>query len=166
MCKETSLNSVQITLDGDRELHNRTRNEHGKPSYDKILNNIINFCQYSPENTVILRINYTAEVINAGLKDVFAAIPVEIRPQIKVLFQRVWQTVGVEQSPEALREHTDYVQKIGFPLASSTAYNLFQGRLCYADAMNYANINFDGNVFRCTAYEYCSGNRMGYLNDE
>lgn len=163
-CKETRLTSVQITLDGNRELHNRTRNEQGKPSFDRILENIINFCRSNIENEVILRINYTKEVIEAGLKEVFESIPDEVRPQIRVNFQRVWQTVGIEKTSEALMEHLKYIKELGYPLVNNTAFDIYRGKQCYADMINYANINYDGNVFRCTAKEYSPENRLGYLD--
>lgn len=166
LCKDTGLKVVQITLDGNRELHNRTRNEQGKPSFDRILGNIIGFCQCSPDNEVVLRVNYTQEVLEAGLKEVLASIPTEVRAQIRMNFQRVWQTVGVEKSSKTLLDHLEYAKELGYPLVNNTAYGLFQGRQCYADMVNYANINYDGNVFRCTAKEYSLQNRLGYLNEE
>lgn len=38
--------------------------------------------------------------------------------------------------------------------------------LCYADRKNYANINYDGNVYKCTARDYTPENALGYLNAE
>lgn len=163
--KEIALASIQVTLDGNREMHDRTRNNQGAPSFDRILDNIVNYCSYDANNSVILRINYTDEVIRAGLKDVFVAIPSNIRPQIKVNFQRVWQTIGVEKSEEALQEHLDYIKELGYPDVNNSSYAMFYGRKCYADSTNYANINYDGNVFRCTARDYDPKQRLGYLNE-
>lgn len=165
-CKDIELKLLQITLDGNRELHNKTRNNNGAPSFDKILNNVIEYCSFDSENKVILRINYTNEVIETGLKDVFASIPVSVRSQISINFQRVWQTIGTSKSPEALLDNIKYTEKLGFPLTHNSSFAVFRGKLCYADSLNYANINYDGNVYRCTANEYSLQNRLGYLNDK
>ena len=40
-CKNIGLKNFQITLDGDKESHDKIRNQGGKPSFDKILQNCI-----------------------------------------------------------------------------------------------------------------------------
>lgn len=54
----------------------------------------------------------------------------------------------------------------GFRLSFNTSYNIFKGILCYADRKNYANINYDGKVYRCTAQDYTSENVLGHLSEE
>jgi uncharacterized protein len=36
---------------------------------------------------------------------------------------------------------------------------------CYADSRNQLLINYDGNVYKCTARDFSSTNRDGYLNE-
>lgn len=92
-CKEINLNSLQITLDGDEHSHNKTRNRNGEPSFNKIMNNCINYCSYSSSsNQLMLRINYTDKVIQTDFAKVLEVIPEAIRSQIDVQFKRVWQT--------------------------------------------------------------------------
>lgn len=165
-CVETELSSIQVTLDGNRELHNKTRNHNGQPSFDRIINNAINFCRSSKQNKIILRVNYTDEVIKNDLKEVFERIPTEIRPQMEISFHRVWQTIGIQKSTSNVINNTQYVEKLGFALSHNTSYALYNGKVCYADSRNYANINFDGNVYRCTANDYVKKDRLGYLDEE
>lgn len=40
-CMEIRLNELQVTLDGDKEAHNKIRNQKGELSFDKILQNCI-----------------------------------------------------------------------------------------------------------------------------
>lgn len=165
-CTETKLSTIQVTLDGNRELHNKTRNQNGSPSFDIILNNIINYCKNHKDNKIILRVNYTNEVIKAGMKDVFESIPPEVREQMEISFHRVWQTVGVEKSKNDVANNVKHIENMNFAISRNTSFERYKGVVCYADSENYANINYDGSVYRCTADDYNKENRLGYLNEE
>lgn len=167
-CKEFNLTSLQVTLDGDEENHNKTRNKAGEPSFQKILDNCINYCSYSADNRLILRINYTDKIIKTDFSKVLQDIPCGIRPQIEIQFKRVWQTYETkkEKTPEGLLLNMERLRKENFKLAYHLDMDFVQGCLCYADRMNYANINFDGKVYRCTAMDYNDTNSLGYLDSE
>lgn len=61
--KENELNHIQITLDGCRENHNRTRFlKHNKSgTYDIILNNIIRVSKELPSTSISVRVNINKE---------------------------------------------------------------------------------------------------------
>lgn len=165
---EINLRNIQVTLDGDENSHNNTRNMKGKPSFNIIIQNCIDFCSYSKNNTVILRINYTDEIIQTDFSHVLNVIPKEFRSQIDVQFKRVWQTYETkkQKTPVGLKENKDNIRKMCFNSAYHTSVAAFSGYSCYADRLNYANINFDGKVYRCTAMDYNSNNSLGYLNSK
>lgn len=165
-CTEVKLARIQVTLDGNRELHNKTRNQNGNPSFDIILNNIINYCKCHKENKITLRVNYTNEVIKIGMKEVFESIPSEVRDQMEISFHRVWQTVGVEKSKNDVANNLQYIESMNFAISRNTPFARYKGMVCYADSANYANINYDGSVYRCTADDYKKENRLGYLNED
>lgn len=165
-CVETELSSIQVTLDGNREHHNKTRNHNGTPSYDIILNNIINYCKVSKSNKIILRINYTNEVIKNDMQAVFTSIPEIIRPQIEVSFHRVWQTIGIEKSTIDVQNKIEALQTMKFATVQNAIYARYKGYVCYADSLNYININFDGSIYKCTANDYKKENRLGYVDKE
>lgn len=50
-------------------------------------------------------------------------------------------------------------------MSVNTNYNKFGGISCYADRINYANINYDGNVYKCTAQDYTSETALGFLDE-
>lgn len=167
-CKEFDLTSLQITLDGDESNHNKTRNRNGEPSFQKILDNCINYCSYSADNRLILRINYTDKIIKTDFSKVLEDIPSDIRSQIEIQFKRVWQTYDIkkEKTPEGLLLNMEKLRNKNFKLAYHLDMNFVRGCLCYADRKNYANINFDGKVYRCTAMDYNAANSLGYLDNE
>lgn len=64
-----------------------------------------------------------------------------------------------------LDENFFKLKKEGFNLSVNTNYNKFGGISCYADRINYANINYDGNVYKCTAQDYTSETALGFLDE-
>ena len=167
---EINLRYFQITLDGDKSTHNQIRNQRGNPSFDRIIQNCVDICTLMPDSTIMLRINYTKESIKTQFHKVLEIIPFECRKQIVVQFQRVWQTYSSgEDNQEAknyLKENENALRENGFEVSYTHHYSIFKGHVCYADRKHYANINYDGNVFRCTARDYSPQNSFGWLNDE
>lgn len=169
-CIEIKLYDLQVTLDGDREAHDKIRHQRGEPSFDRILQNCIALTNASPEVSIRLRINYNTKSIQNDFSRVLDCIPKRLRSQFRIQFQRIWQTYEKEGSDEMVKKVLDdnfaKLKESGFRLSFNTSYNIFKGILCYADRKNYANINYDGKVYRCTARDYTSENALGYLSEE
>jgi len=167
---QIDLRHFQITLDGDKSTHDQIRNQRGNPSFDRIIQNIIDICCLLPDSNITLRINYTDESIRTQFYNVLNVISMECRKQISVQFQRVWQTYSInkdnEEAKKFLKDNEDTLRKNGFSVSHNHNYSIFKGHVCYADRKNYANINYDGNVFRCTARDYSPNNSFGYLNEK
>lgn len=66
---------IQITLDGDKESHDKIRNQGGKPSFDKILQNSIALCNSCSDAVIKLRINYNTDNIQHDFSEVLREIP-------------------------------------------------------------------------------------------
>ncbi len=69
------IKSVQITIDGPPEWHNKLRPfSSGKPSFDIIKNNIENFVEYDNNSYLVLRINVCDDSYNSviDLLDIFS----------------------------------------------------------------------------------------------
>lgn len=57
-----NLNKIQITVDGNKAYHNKSRiHKSGIPTYDIIMNNIENVFRYMPDCHVIVRVNLHSE---------------------------------------------------------------------------------------------------------
>lgn len=169
-CKEINLNLLQITLDGDRKIHNRVRNDKGKPSFDQILENCIYYLQKHEKGFIRLRVNYTTHsIVGVNYAQILSFIPQEIRSRIQVQFQRVWQTYDKEGNDlnvkHSLDENIKNLSTFGFAHSGNNQYSLYKGFVCYADRRHYANINYDGKVYRCTAQDYKLENSLGYINE-
>lgn len=154
---QLNFNYVQITLDGNETLHNQIRytaDNHG--SYRRIISNIILLVKYGIG--VILRFNYTPDNIES-IKDVakeFSELSKEQRNLIHVSLHRVWQEADVDSST---LEHTiSAFTKVGIA-AKPTLF----GEYCYADKGNSVVINYNGDLYKCTAVDFFNTPRDGYL---
>lgn len=164
--------SLQITLDGNRHRHDMVRkNRNGNPSYDTILHNCKKLLE-CPNVHLTLRCNFTSDSIACftdvitDLKQVLGDEPANIN-NLTIDFHRVWQDQNRQISNRddiTITEET--VKKLfaneGFNLTARKDINRYR---CYADRMNHALINFDGNVFRCTARDFTPQRAEGKLTE-
>lgn len=164
MLREIKMMRFQITIDGNKKTHNKVRNQNGKPSFDEIVNNIISICTYIPNIHITLRINYTNEILKQDIGETLSLFPKQIRKNIRVDFQRVWQTEGERNAVELLR-NIDLASDMGFAPALCGEYSIHRYHRCYADRFNFAHINFDGKVYRCTARDYSQRYECGELSE-
>lgn len=159
----------QITLDGGRETHNKTRfSMGGIGSYDRIMANIIRLIESNIK--VILRINYTStNIFNVSniLYDI-DTIKQEYRDNLNVDFQRIWQDNDAELNDdviECLNENIRLFYAKGFQVSSHKILDSVRNS-CYGDKRNHSLVNYNGDIFSCTARNFSSQNRDGYLSSE
>lgn len=167
--EDIKLSGFQITLDGYKDLHNKTRFEkRGDDSYSKIILNINKICSTVNDASVNIRINYTNKNIrNIGLiaDDIWA----ENRDKTYITLQRVWQTRKIEDDKnieEQLNEQIESLRSKGIKVNyNRTVY--CQGVRCYADTVRQSVVNFDGTLYKCTARNFADWKAsVGYLSDE
>lgn len=158
----------QITLDGDKNDHDKTRffkNGHG--SYERIVNNIVLLA--GSGISVIVRINYTSANINesANVLGFFKGLTKSEKKQIQFDFQRVWQERSNEEdeTEQKVQLIRDSFRKEGFiVLTNYIPHNVKES--CYGDKINHLLINYDGLVFGCTARDFIEANCIGKLSDD
>ena len=157
--------SFQITLDGGREAHDKIRRSaSGAGSYDRILSNLRKLLEGGMG--VTLRINFTARNIRsipsiaADLKDLSA----DVRRRLSIDFQRVWQDNAIDNDHPQLEEDIEIFRR-EFPNVVEH-YQRIDGfhSPCYGDRLNECVINYNGDVYKCTARDFTSANRAGVLN--
>lgn len=163
--KSFNVNSFQITLDGDREHHDKTRfiKTTQRGSYDRILENVKKLLE--KKINVVLRINFTEEKI-PFLKTIASDIPQlseDAKSYLTVDFQRVWQD-GESDISKNINNVIDCFKNAGL----QTSYFIEQlsgyQRPCYADYRNEVLINYNGDVYKCTARDFKPENRNGVLS--
>ena len=168
--KSIKLYSFQITLDGDKESHNKTRNQKGAPSFDKIISNIIKLRELIPQTFVRLRINYTDEIIKKDYESILKQFPLSIRKNMSVDFQRVWQTINEVNSNnidnDDLKKAIDIANNLGYLVPLDGIYSIGKCNQCYVDRYNFAHVNYDGKIYKCTSRDYSDKYVCGELTSE
>lgn len=166
--EEIQLTSFQITLDGNKDIHNKTRFEtRGDDSYTRIIRNINLICQHIKDACVTLRINYTNKNL-VDLGHIADDINPDNRHKIGVSMQRVWQTRGTETeiSEQQIETEIEYMRSRDLQVRhNATVY--CTGMRCYADSVLQSVVNYDGSLFKCTARDFAKLTAsVGYLNEE
>ena len=158
----------QITLDGNEEEHDKTRfHSNGRGTYRDIIGNIHKLINH--QIGVVVRINYTHKNASS-VPDIFREfkdIPNEKRKYLRFDFQCVWQERSTEESDfeATIMEIRRSFEKEGFNVLA----NYLPKRAtdsCYGDKKNHALINYNGDIFGCTARDFSATNRLGVLNEE
>ncbi|MBL7787087.1 MAG: radical SAM protein [Chitinophagales bacterium] len=163
--KELSVNHFQITLDGDKEHHDTIRFVSKKRgSYDDIVQNIILLANNGLPVTV--RINYTAhnlDNLTSILEDLTLLTP-EGKQNITISLHKVWQETDKSLGTK-VNTFINLAKKAGFNTAQDILIDSVRNS-CYADKNNHATINYNGEVFKCTARDFKSGNKEGELHSD
>lgn len=155
--------TFQITLDGHRDKHNAVRKfkANGNGTFDVITRNIINILNFLPKASITLRINYDVQTLSEP--DTLLQFVSNFKGKnLTVSLHRVWQVSPDEIDREALFDFMVQIKNMGigvslqgFPLGMYT---------CYADKLNACVVNYNGDVFKCTARDFKSESRCGTLD--
>ena len=162
--------SFQITLDGGREMHNRTRfTKGGGESFDTILANIHTLIRHSI--LVVLRINYTSKNIESvgEIIDNILSLSDKDKSYLTVDLQRVWQdiddSVPFDTAYQKAKEFRMILKKANVRVTNSRTLDSVKNS-CYGDKKNHLLINYNGDIFTCTARDFTSENRYGILDTD
>lgn len=157
--------TFQITLDGHRYRHNQVRNNGAKTgSYDVIIANIKKCLDYG--FNINCRINLSDETFNDDLLQIIEDFSDLQDTQKQLIFyslHKVWQVESNLDSEikNLLKEFKNRNMNVGTGNSIDTVRNS-----CYGDKKNQATINFNGDVYKCTARDFKPENREGVLMDD
>lgn len=155
---------MQITLDGNESLHNHTKSLEGKhPTFRKIISNICNCVQH--KINVMVRFNYTHENINSfyDVIDEFKTLPEDEKRNLSFSMHKVWQepnSPGLDKDVTALKEtfsSEGFIVDFAEPLSKER---------CYGDRENFIVINYNGDLYKCTARDFTPSNKEGLLTSD
>jgi uncharacterized protein len=160
----------QITFDGYRNEHNKVRYIGTKGSYDTIVANIKTLLAAGMH--VRARINYTNNNIKQAfcIIDDFKELSQQAKDELLVFdFHRVWQTdtggSEINAANDCMKELSDMMRDKGFrTIVRYSPNNMYNS--CYADKRNSVVINYNGDIFKCTARDFTTENRAGYLSSD
>jgi uncharacterized protein len=154
--------TYQITIDGNRDFHNRVRYGSGRTeTFDIIVKNIHNSIHYG--SNVSVRFNYTADNIYTFIDVLssFTDLDKKEKELVSFNFQQIWQDIAKHGKIEKDVENVSKIfEQNGFRVQSDTIYTRHN---CYADTSNSVVINYNGDIFKCTARDFLTADREGVL---
>lgn len=157
--------SFQITLDGDKTKHDEVRHYKNSKagSYDKILSNLRRITDNLVNYQIRLRINCDNKTLR-NRTDLLDGIDFLDRKKSVIAIHRVWQIDEKSMDKSRILQFVDEASRRNFKVEFMQLACLKE-HICYADLFNEAVINYNGDVFKCTAREFLQENREGVLTD-
>lgn len=155
--------SFQITIDGGKQVHDSVRKtKGGEPTYARIVEHIHQTLSHG--FPVGVRFNYTAKSIPSFVDVVkdFSHLLQEQKQLVNFTFQRVWQdNEGDASQVEQQVEHIERAfEQAGLFVNNAKSYIV---PYCYADGVNTAVVNYNGDLFKCTARDFAPKSKEGTL---
>ena len=161
------LHHFQITLDGNREFHDKVKFQNGcESTFDYVLGNIDRMMRNSDRIQLTLRINYTHDNLsNDIVGEVSLRLSPEIRKRITILPRKVWQKEVDRSYVNELYRILDLFEEMGFRVERWSPIRNYIP--CYASRKYYNSINYNGHLLKCTASDDMYREEpMGYLEED
>lgn len=162
---EINLFQLQITLDGNREHHNKVKFSPAiNDAYGVTVKNIHTLCRTLDSPRIELRINYTKDNINSTF-EILDALDQDVRKFILVSPHIVWQEI---KNMNILSEKSKELHQKAFEKGYNVRNNSYARRCtsCYTENMEQFVINYDLNVYKCTAREFDGKFSIGKISDK
>ena len=156
--------NFQVTIDGDREHHNKTKfMANGKPTYDLIIRNIK--AALKDGMPVTNRFNYTAETID-GFESVireYDDLSEDERKLLQFDFQQVWQEGDNKKCWEKAQKISNSNRDKNHEVRMEKHFNKYR---CIHESNRHVAVTYNGNVYLCTTRDMTDDNRMGYVKED
>ena len=156
--------SVQVAFDGDKTFHNSVKCfANGKGCYDVVKRHLVNAIHNDIKVTI--RCNYTLENFDSLRNLIEDFREYWNYSNVRFSFHKVWQepeSTELFVKREALKRD---VSKSGIK-SNIDSYYGDSLTPCYADFDNHIVVNYNGDIYKCTARDFKPENRLGYLNDD
>lgn len=151
---------LQVPFDGGRIQHDSIKKHpNGRGTYNRIFSNI-NY-GLSKGLSFLIRCNYTDQNIDSfsELIDDFKEIYKEHEDKLAFSFQQIWQQKDTKETLETVKKFEKILEKIGVEYDS--LHNISS---CYADREHSIVINYNGDIYKCTARDFLPELREGILH--
>jgi uncharacterized protein len=156
----------QITLDGDREIHNSIKKDPAKPltdTYRQVINTLRMINAEIPNRWVAVRVNFDNRTLKK-IDEIIADIDFLDRKKGYVILKKVWQIpkdkVDVVLLHEAVQKFFDKKFLLDY-------YIMPKKHVCFAERYREVLFNYDGKVFKCsTISSFDDSNALGKLDFE
>ncbi|MDE5901781.1 MAG: radical SAM protein [Muribaculaceae bacterium] len=161
--KDYPNQSYQITIDGNRECHNKTRILKGGDSYAKVVDTIKKLAACRIQ--VVMRLNLSHDNVDTAYDIIedFRDFPAEYKKYISLSCQQIWQDSVNGPLAEKFMEINKRFLDIGI-LPMPKKFN-WTRESCYGDRLNSVVVNYNGDLFKCSAVDYLSDEPIANLEE-
>lgn len=149
--KELKFKQFQITLDGEKQFHDKVKfTKNCDSTFEHVLRNINDILASNDEASIILRINYTHETFTPNIvEQVNQFISSDVRKRVCIVPKKVWQeNVDKDFSP-VITEILDLFSQSGYFVQRWNPNMDYMP--CYVNGKYYNTISYNGHVHKCTA---------------
>lgn len=170
-----NCNFYQISIDGMADIHDTMRPlASGKPSWDRIIQNISYMLNTDKQFTILLRTNFNADVAES-LVDFYKFMGEKLNDARVTVYYETIKNHGNETTPdticgiEELVFDVDIAQLIcenNLTCFNSTQRLLPCSRTCYASKPNYYVIDEKGQILKCSFALDSPNNIIGVLDEK
>lgn len=157
---------LQIPFDGNRDIHNKVKRYVGEKDfsvYDIVIENI----KYALTKGIhiLIRCNYDLNTIDSfqDLIDEIKQIDENLKKRLCIVFKRIWQVKENKDTLKKVEEFGDFATFCGIPDMNSRNALKY---ICYADRPSSVVVNYNGDVFKCTARNFIKEGREGVLKED
>lgn len=156
----------QITLDGNREVHNTVKKDRLNPladTYQQTLDVLHRINDEIPDRWVAVRVNFDNRTLKK-IDEIISDIAFLDRTKTYVILKKVWQ-IKTEKVEEGLL--FEAIQKFFDNKFLLDYYIMPKGCVCFAERNRHVLFNYDGKVFKCsTISSFNDDEALGKLNFE
>lgn len=152
---------VQIAFDGNRALHDSVKCfENGTGCYDIVKNHIIYAINKGVMTTI--RCNYTLANLESFGELIDDFKPFWHYPNVRFSFHQVWQESNSKELSAKRQSITHKILKTGIKTNIDSFYG--EGLVpCYANFDNNIVVNYNGDIYKCTARDFRPEHRLGKI---
>lgn len=156
--------SVQVAFDGNKPIHDSVKYfSNRKGSYDIVVKNLRHAIEKGVNVTI--RCNYTKSNL-LSFKEVIKDFELyKYYTNVRFSFHKVWQ----EPESQDLFDKREQMKTVIEESGIKSNINSYWGNSlasCYADYESNVIVNYNGDIFKCTARDFKPNHRLGYLNSE
>lgn len=165
--EQIDMRQFQITLDGGKEYHNKTKfSESILNSFDRIIENIHIICKTIENPCVTVRINYTAENIHS-ISSILDCFDSNVRNYILFNPHIVWQEIGkIKDYNIFLNKFYEKSLKMGYGCEIGSEQLRRKCVTCYTENMEQFVVNYDLQVYKCTARNFDGKLSIGRIEND
>lgn len=165
--KDLNFGNFQITLDGNKENHDKVKFMKSlDSSFDHVLRNINQLLHVCADMRMLLRINYTHNNLSDEIvTQVCERLDSDIRNRITILPRKVWQENVDKEFGTPLQEILHKFETAGFVI--NYWEPVVNGVPCYVSKKLHKTINYNGQILKCTANDdLYTKDAKGMINED